>query len=210
MCQPNDLQHLVTIIQHMLSRQSGDHNTFCAEGKACKVMHAAIFMMTETCVVQSQSFSAGVGNWVADEILHQARIHPEQKANSLGGDQVAALHHQMQVSDPASFACNCHCCRRESVLLHLDSNMLTVRGVCIIMQDVLKIAVEAGADSEKYPVSWIFHQKVLLPIHAHPLSHSHVESGEFVSDEHALKSSSVLCSGTAEGRVQSPSWMESP
>ncbi len=32
------------------------------------------------------------------------------------------------------------------------------------MQDVLKIAVEAGADSEKYPVSWIFHQKVLFQV----------------------------------------------
>ena len=90
-------------------------------------MHAAILVTTETCVVQLQSFSAGVGNWVADEILHQARIHPEQKANSLGGDQVAALHHQMQVPNTASFACNCHCCRR-GVLSHLDSNILTLRG----------------------------------------------------------------------------------
>ena len=57
-------------------------------------------------MVQLQSFSAGVGNWVADEILHQARIHPEQKANSLVEDQVAALHHQMQVLDTASFACS--------------------------------------------------------------------------------------------------------
>ena len=65
-------------------------------------MYAATFMFNETCVVLPQSFSAGVGNWVADEILHQARIHPEQKANSLGGNQVAALHHQMQVPDTAT------------------------------------------------------------------------------------------------------------
>ena len=45
-----------------------------------------------------QSFSAGVGNWVADEILYQARIHPEQKAASLDEAQCSALHHQMQVS----------------------------------------------------------------------------------------------------------------
>jgi len=44
-----------------------------------------------------QSFSAGVGNWVADEILYQARIHPEQTAHSLSEEQVAALHEQMQV-----------------------------------------------------------------------------------------------------------------
>ena len=49
-----------------------------------------------------QSFSAGVGNWVAAEILYQARIHPEQKANSLSEEQVAALHEKMQVMRPAS------------------------------------------------------------------------------------------------------------
>ena len=37
---------------------------------------------------------------------------------------------------------------------------MTIRRRFFAMQDVLKIAVEAGADSEKYPVSWIFHQKV--------------------------------------------------
>jgi len=46
--------------------------------------------------VARQAFSAGVGNWVADEVLYQARIHPEQKANSLGAEQAAALHAQLQ------------------------------------------------------------------------------------------------------------------
>ena len=50
-------------------------------------------------MVLLQSFSAGVGNWVADEILYQARIHPEQKPGSLAEEQVAALHHQMQVPE---------------------------------------------------------------------------------------------------------------
>ncbi|RDB29058.1 Formamidopyrimidine-DNA glycosylase [Hypsizygus marmoreus] len=40
-----------------------------------------------------QSFSAGVGNWVADEILYNARIHPEQKCNTLSEEQLSALHH---------------------------------------------------------------------------------------------------------------------
>jgi formamidopyrimidine-DNA glycosylase len=45
-----------------------------------------------------QSFSAGVGNWVADDVLWQARLHPEQKAGDLlddeedGGGGVARLH----------------------------------------------------------------------------------------------------------------------
>ncbi|KAF8061000.1 DNA glycosylase/AP lyase [Lyophyllum atratum] len=41
-----------------------------------------------------QTFSAGVGNWVADEILYNARIHPEQKCNALSAEQLTALHHQ--------------------------------------------------------------------------------------------------------------------
>ncbi|KAI7839952.1 hypothetical protein COHA_006346 [Chlorella ohadii] len=39
-----------------------------------------------------QSFSAGVGNWVADEVLYQSRVHPEQPANTIPAEQVAALH----------------------------------------------------------------------------------------------------------------------
>ncbi|OCH92660.1 hypothetical protein OBBRIDRAFT_811507 [Obba rivulosa] len=41
-----------------------------------------------------QSFSAGVGNWVADEILYHARIHPETRCNALTDDQIVALHRQ--------------------------------------------------------------------------------------------------------------------
>ncbi|KAK7064671.1 Formamidopyrimidine-DNA glycosylase [Favolaschia claudopus] len=41
-----------------------------------------------------QSFSAGVGNWVADEILYHARVHPEQRTNTLTKEQLEALHHQ--------------------------------------------------------------------------------------------------------------------
>ncbi|TFK30701.1 AtMMH-1 [Coprinopsis marcescibilis] len=39
-----------------------------------------------------QSFSAGVGNWVADEVLYHARIHPEQRCNTLSSDQIKQLH----------------------------------------------------------------------------------------------------------------------
>ncbi|OSX67900.1 hypothetical protein POSPLADRAFT_1108213, partial [Postia placenta MAD-698-R-SB12] len=41
-----------------------------------------------------QSFSAGVGNWVADEILYHARVHPEQRCNTLADSQLQALHTQ--------------------------------------------------------------------------------------------------------------------
>lgn len=49
-----------------------------------------------TCPIKAllldQAFSAGVGNWVADEILYHARIHPEQGCATLSEDQLKELH----------------------------------------------------------------------------------------------------------------------
>ncbi|KAG0697792.1 hypothetical protein DFH29DRAFT_991286 [Suillus ampliporus] len=42
-----------------------------------------------------QSFSAGVGNYLADEILYQAEVHPEQRCNTLHQSQVEALHREV-------------------------------------------------------------------------------------------------------------------
>ncbi|KZT67651.1 hypothetical protein DAEQUDRAFT_728891 [Daedalea quercina L-15889] len=39
-----------------------------------------------------QSFSAGVGNWVADEILYHARVHPEERCSVLNDEQLRALY----------------------------------------------------------------------------------------------------------------------
>lgn len=38
-----------------------------------------------------QSFSAGVGNWVADEVLYHARVHPEQRCRTLSEEQVGSV-----------------------------------------------------------------------------------------------------------------------
>ncbi|WIA12000.1 hypothetical protein OEZ85_012081 [Tetradesmus obliquus] len=43
-----------------------------------------------------QSFCAGVGNWVADEVLWQARLHPEQLLSELQPQHVEALHAALQ------------------------------------------------------------------------------------------------------------------
>ncbi|KAI9792612.1 MAG: hypothetical protein M1833_001065 [Piccolia ochrophora] len=40
----------------------------------------------------NQANISGVGNWVGDEILYHARIHPEQYTNSLSSAQTAQLH----------------------------------------------------------------------------------------------------------------------
>ena len=38
-----------------------------------------------------QSFAAGVGNWIADEVLYQARIDPRRPARSLTSQEIARL-----------------------------------------------------------------------------------------------------------------------
>ncbi|KAA1468389.1 AtMMH-1 [Dentipellis sp. KUC8613] len=57
-------------------------------------------VLKRTCPIKAllldQSFSAGVGNWVADEILYHARVHPEQRCNTFSPAQLTALHHQTQ------------------------------------------------------------------------------------------------------------------
>lgn len=39
-----------------------------------------------------QSNISGIGNWVGDEILYNAKIHPEQYSNTLSSAQVTQLH----------------------------------------------------------------------------------------------------------------------
>jgi len=42
-----------------------------------------------------QANISGVGNWVADEILYQARIHPEQYSNTFSDEQMNRLHDKL-------------------------------------------------------------------------------------------------------------------
>ncbi|XP_062192333.1 formamidopyrimidine-DNA glycosylase-like isoform X1 [Phragmites australis] len=39
-----------------------------------------------------QSFISGIGNWMADEVLYQARIHPMQTASKMSKDKCETLH----------------------------------------------------------------------------------------------------------------------
>ncbi|KAK4634473.1 Cell differentiation protein rcd1 [Fulvia fulva] len=43
-------------------------------------------------LILDQANISGVGNWVADEVLYQARIHPEQYSNTFGEGQIKKLH----------------------------------------------------------------------------------------------------------------------
>ncbi|KAF1820952.1 formamidopyrimidine-dna glycosylase, partial [Dissoconium aciculare CBS 342.82] len=42
-----------------------------------------------------QANISGVGNWVADEILYQARIHPEQYSNTFDDEQIKRIHDEL-------------------------------------------------------------------------------------------------------------------
>jgi formamidopyrimidine-DNA glycosylase len=68
-----------------------------------------------------QTFAAGVGNWIADEVLYQAAIDPRRPARTL---------------TPA------------------ESSRVRSR-----LRAILRLAVRAGADSDRYPRTWLFHHR---------------------------------------------------
>ncbi len=68
-----------------------------------------------------QSFAAGVGNWIADEVLYQAGIAPRRPARSLS-----------------------------------DAELDRLRGR---LRAVVRRAVQVGADSDRFPRSWLFHRR---------------------------------------------------
>ncbi|KAI9142101.1 hypothetical protein BKA69DRAFT_1019999, partial [Paraphysoderma sedebokerense] len=42
-----------------------------------------------------QTFSAGIGNWIADECLFHSRIHPKRYCNSLSREELDTLHEKI-------------------------------------------------------------------------------------------------------------------
>lgn len=46
-------------------------------------------------VLLDQSFSAGVGNWIADEVLYQARIDPRRRADTLRPAEIKRLREKL-------------------------------------------------------------------------------------------------------------------
>src|SRR5437870_10280969 len=47
-------------------------------------------------VLLDQSFSAGVGNWIADEVLYQARIDPRRRTHTLTPAEVGRLRARLR------------------------------------------------------------------------------------------------------------------
>ncbi|WP_077922226.1 Fpg/Nei family DNA glycosylase [Spirosoma sp. 209] len=48
-------------------------------------------------VLLDQSVVAGLGNWIVDEVLFQARVHPEHRANTLTDEEMTRLHEAIRL-----------------------------------------------------------------------------------------------------------------
>ena len=47
-------------------------------------------------VIMDQSVAAGVGNWIADDVLYQAQIHPEEKVVNMNEEMIREVYDKMQ------------------------------------------------------------------------------------------------------------------
>lgn len=72
-------------------------------------------------VLLDQAVAAGVGNWVADEVLYQAGIAPHRPARSLSDQELSRLRSKLR--------------------------------------SVVRLAVRVGADSDRFPRAWLFHDR---------------------------------------------------
>jgi formamidopyrimidine-DNA glycosylase len=72
-------------------------------------------------VLLDQGFAAGVGNWIADEVLYQAHIAPARRAHLLTPAEATRLRSRIR--------------------------------------SVMKTAVGARSDSDRFPRGWLFHHR---------------------------------------------------
>ncbi|XP_027340724.1 formamidopyrimidine-DNA glycosylase isoform X1 [Abrus precatorius] len=100
-----------------------------------------------------QSYISGIGNWVADEVLYQARIHPRQIASSLSDDSCSTLYKCIKEVIQLAVEVDADCSRFPlEWLFHFRWG-----------KKPGNISVEVGADSSRYPTSWIFHSREKKP-----------------------------------------------
>lgn len=52
--------------------------------------------MTATKAKELWTRRTSIGNWVGDEIMYNAKMHPEQYANTLSDEQIDQLHKSIQ------------------------------------------------------------------------------------------------------------------
>ncbi|MHC4947748.1 MAG: DNA-formamidopyrimidine glycosylase family protein [Planctomycetota bacterium] len=85
-----------------------------------------------------QTFAAGVGNWIADEVLYQARIDPRRSADTLSAAEARALRRTLA--------------------------------------RVVRRAVAANGDKQRFPRAWLFHRRWgkradAVTADGHPIEH---------------------------------------
>ncbi|KAH1047878.1 hypothetical protein J1N35_038662 [Gossypium stocksii] len=123
-----------------------------------------------------QSYISGIGNWIADEVLYQARIHPLQICSSLSKENCATLHNcikeVIQYAVEVDADCNRFPC---DWLFHFRWGKKSgkIKGKIPLMKliimlkklflQVIEKAVEVGADSSQIPSNWIFHSREKKP-----------------------------------------------
>lgn len=59
-------------------------------------------------IIMDQSVAAGVGNWMADEILYQAKIHPKHKSSDLSEEAIERIFHAMKKVIEVAIAKDAH------------------------------------------------------------------------------------------------------
>ncbi|KAF4399788.1 hypothetical protein G4B88_022871 [Cannabis sativa] len=107
-----------------------------------------------------------IGNWIADEVLYQARIHPEQPAATLSRECCATLN--KCIKEVVRYAVQVDA---ESSRFPLEwlfhyrwgKKPGKVNGKELLMFEVIEKAVEVGADSSQFPSNWIFHSREKKP-----------------------------------------------
>ncbi|WRX27363.1 Formamidopyrimidine-DNA glycosylase [Theobroma cacao] len=100
-----------------------------------------------------QSFISGIGNWIADEVLYQARIHPLQISSSLSKENCATLLQCINEVIRYAVEVDAECsCFPHDWLFHFRWGKKSG-----------KIKVEVGADSSQFPSNWIFHSREKKP-----------------------------------------------
>ncbi|XP_057967785.1 formamidopyrimidine-DNA glycosylase isoform X4 [Malania oleifera] len=99
---------------------------------------------------------AGIGNWIADEVLYQAKIHPLQIAASLSQENCIALH--KSIKEVICYA----------VEVDADCSYFPLEWLFHFRWgkkpgQVIEKSIEVGADSSQYPSNWIFHSREKKP-----------------------------------------------
>ncbi|KAK5792831.1 hypothetical protein PVK06_033953 [Gossypium arboreum] len=123
-----------------------------------------------------QSYISGIGNWIADEVLYQARIHPLQICSSLSKENCATLHNCIKEVIQYAVEVDADCKRFPcDWLFHFRWGKKSgkIKGKIPLMKliimlkklflQVIEKAVEVGADSSQFPSNWIFHSREKKP-----------------------------------------------